>query len=130
MDGKLFLAPIGDNPQKIVDLGTGVGMWAQDGKVHPSRSGSQTNSSVVAVAENFPSARVIGTDLSPIQPHWTPPNVEFRVEDLEDENRSWTSIYADADLIHIRALLQTLRKPRQLLERAFQWVEMPHILSL
>lgn len=31
MDGKLFLAPIGDNPQKIVDLGTGVGMWAQDG---------------------------------------------------------------------------------------------------
>lgn len=32
LDGKLFLAPIGDNPQKIVDLGTGVGMWAQDGQ--------------------------------------------------------------------------------------------------
>ncbi|KAF5258214.1 hypothetical protein FOXYS1_11231 [Fusarium oxysporum] len=31
LDGKLFLAPIGNNPQKIVDLGTGVGMWAQDG---------------------------------------------------------------------------------------------------
>lgn len=30
MDGKLFLAPIGDYPQKIVDLGTGVGLWAQD----------------------------------------------------------------------------------------------------
>lgn len=74
----------------------------------------------MSVAENFPSARVIGTDLSPIQPHWTPPNVEFRVEDLEDENRPWTSIYADADLIHVRAVLQTLRKPRQLLERAFE----------
>jgi hypothetical protein len=30
-DGKLILAPIGSNPQKIVDLGTGVGFWAQDG---------------------------------------------------------------------------------------------------
>ncbi|KAM0362512.1 hypothetical protein ACHAO7_006164 [Fusarium culmorum] len=105
MDGELFLAPIGDNPQKIVDLGTGVGMWAQD-----------------------------GTDLSPIQPHWTPPNVEFRVEDLEDENRPWTSIYADADLIHVRAVLQTLRKPRQLLERAFEklkpgaWIEIHEIV--
>lgn len=31
LDGKLFLAPVGDYPQKIVDLGTGVGFWAQDG---------------------------------------------------------------------------------------------------
>ncbi|KAM5360238.1 hypothetical protein ACJZ2D_013895 [Fusarium nematophilum] len=121
LDGKLFLAPIGDHPQKIVDLGTGVGILS------------------IPVAENFPSARVIGTDLSPIQPHWTPPNVEFRVEDLEDENRPWTRIYADADLIHIRALLQTLRRPRQLLERAFEclkpggWIEihevLPHVFS-
>lgn len=117
MDGKLFLAPIGDYPQKIVDLGTGVGLWAQD------------------MAENFPSARVIGTDLSPIQPHWTPPNVEFRVEDLEDENRPWTRIYADADLIHIRALLQTLRKPRQLIQRSFEelrpggWIEIHEVIS-
>ncbi|RMJ08109.1 hypothetical protein BHE90_013177 [Fusarium euwallaceae] len=117
MDGKLFLAPIGDYPQKIVDLGTGVGLWAQD------------------MAENFPSARVIGTDLSPIQPHWTPPNVEFRVEDLEDENRPWTRIYADADLIHIRALLQTLRKPRQLIQRSFDelrpggWIEIHEVIS-
>lgn len=76
---------------------------------------------LVLVAENFPSARVIGTDLSPIQPHWTPPNVEFRVEDLEDEHRPWTNIYIDADLIHIRALLQTLRHPRQLIERSFEY---------
>lgn len=31
LDGKLVLAPIGTNPQKIVDLGTGSGLWAQDG---------------------------------------------------------------------------------------------------
>lgn len=34
LEGKLFLAPIGDHPQKIVDLGTGVGFWAQDGSFH------------------------------------------------------------------------------------------------
>lgn len=27
-DGRLFYAPIGEYPQKIVDLGTGTGMWA------------------------------------------------------------------------------------------------------
>lgn len=27
-DGKLFYAPIGDYPQKILDLGTGTGLWA------------------------------------------------------------------------------------------------------
>lgn len=29
--GSLFRSPIGDHPQKIVDLGTGVGYWASDG---------------------------------------------------------------------------------------------------
>lgn len=27
-DGRLFYAPLGDNPQKIADLGTGTGLWA------------------------------------------------------------------------------------------------------
>jgi hypothetical protein len=73
------------------------------------------------VAEQFPSARVIGTDLSPIQPHWTPTNCEFHVEDLEDELRPWTSIYKDADLIHTRSLLQTLRHPRALIHNIFEY---------
>ncbi|CAI4213344.1 unnamed protein product [Parascedosporium putredinis] len=29
-DDKLFLAPIGDNPQRILDVGTGTGIWAID----------------------------------------------------------------------------------------------------
>lgn len=28
LGGKLFLAPIGGSPQKIIDLGTGFGEWA------------------------------------------------------------------------------------------------------
>jgi hypothetical protein len=31
LEGKLYLAPIGDSPQKIIDLGTGFGDWAIDG---------------------------------------------------------------------------------------------------
>lgn len=31
LHGKLFCSPIGNHPQKIVDLGTGVGFWALDG---------------------------------------------------------------------------------------------------
>lgn len=34
MDRKLFLAPIGDSPQRAIDLGTGTGIWAIDfGKI-------------------------------------------------------------------------------------------------
>ncbi|RSL76799.1 hypothetical protein CEP51_009635 [Fusarium floridanum] len=28
LDDKLYKAPIGDNPQRILDIGTGTGIWA------------------------------------------------------------------------------------------------------
>ncbi len=31
LGGKMYMAPIGDNPQKIIDLGTGFGEWAIEG---------------------------------------------------------------------------------------------------
>lgn len=73
-----------------------------------------------SVAERYPSARIIGSDISPIQPSWSPPNIDFRVEDLEDQSRPWTSIYKDADLIHSRAFLPTVRHPDSIIERAFE----------
>ncbi|PNP52914.1 hypothetical protein THARTR1_06755 [Trichoderma harzianum] len=102
LNGDYFISPIGNNPQKIVDLGTGAGFWPID------------------VAERYPSARVIGSDISAIQPPWTPPNAEFRVEDLDDENRPWTRIYAGADLIHTRSVIQTVRNPELFLQRALE----------
>lgn len=30
-EGKHFLAPIGTNPKRILDLGTGTGVWAIEG---------------------------------------------------------------------------------------------------
>lgn len=28
LDNKLFLAPIDQNPQQVLDIGTGTGIWA------------------------------------------------------------------------------------------------------
>jgi methylase of polypeptide subunit release factors len=50
--GELHLAPISENPQRVLDLGTGTGIWAME------------------FADQFSSAEVLGTDLSPIQPKW------------------------------------------------------------
>ncbi|KAL4758346.1 S-adenosyl-L-methionine-dependent methyltransferase [Aspergillus foveolatus] len=52
-------------------------------------------------ADLHPSSAVIGTDLSPIQPRWVPPNVQFEVDDCCDE---W--LYGDDafDFVHIRGL--------------------------
>jgi 2-polyprenyl-3-methyl-5-hydroxy-6-metoxy-1,4-benzoquinol methylase len=48
---KVTFAPI-ENPQQILDIGTGTGIWAID------------------AGEQFPSATVTAIDLSPIQPTW------------------------------------------------------------
>ncbi|SPO05571.1 related to methyltransferase [Cephalotrichum gorgonifer] len=84
LGGKLFLAPIGPDPQKVLDLGTGTGIWAMD------------------FADEFPSAAVIATDLSPIQPSMVPPNLQFEVDDM---CLPWTfHPPASFDFIHARCI--------------------------
>ena len=65
IQNKLFHAPVG-TPTRILDVGTGTGIWAMD------------------VADEFPAAEVIGFDLSPIQPTYVPPNLQFEVLDAEE----------------------------------------------
>ncbi len=36
--GKLHFAPIDDNPQQILDVGTGTGLWVIESTCHSSRS--------------------------------------------------------------------------------------------
>lgn len=99
-DGKLFLAPIGDNPQKIIDIGTGTGIWA------------------IEVGDLFPGAEILGLDLSPIQPEWVPPNVKFMIDDIEDE---WAN-GPDWDFVHFRGMALTLRDLQKAVDQTFEYV--------
>jgi SAM-dependent methyltransferase len=98
--GSLYLAPI-DNLEgglhDVLDIATGTGIWA------------------IEFAERFPSADVIGTDLSPIQPAYVPPNVHFEVDDAEDV---W--VYAHQfDYIHGRMLASCFQSHRAVFKSAF-----------
>jgi len=100
LDGKLFTAPLED-PKRILDVGTGTGIWAME------------------MGEKFPDSDVLGNDLSPIQPRWVPPNVHFEVDDVEKE---WT--YSQKfDFIHVRALNGALKDWPALVKRVFDFLE-------
>ncbi|RWA09306.1 hypothetical protein EKO27_g5775 [Xylaria grammica] len=116
-DGRLFFAPISKNPLKILDLGTGTGIWA------------------IEIADKYPSAEVAGVDLSPIQPislehisrsvmypkpHCTclskmgfadfsvggiPANCKFMIDDVED---TWEN-GQDWDFVHLRNMIPILK---------------------
>lgn len=86
LDNKLFLAPI-EKPQKVLDVGTGTGIWAID------------------FADQFSSAEVIGTDLSDIMPSFVPPNCRFEIDDAELD---WTFKPETFDFVHLRYMLGTM----------------------
>ncbi|KAL8951952.1 MAG: hypothetical protein Q9222_002104 [Ikaeria aurantiellina] len=86
LNNQLYLAPI-TNPDRILDVGTGTGIWA------------------IEAAEKFPDAQVVGTDLSPIQPTWVPPNCMFEVDDVTME---WTFRKDSFDFIHSREMFGSI----------------------
>jgi len=104
--GTLHRAPV-DNPNRVLDVGTGTGIWAID------------------FADQYPASHVIGTDFSPIQPGWVPPNLEFVIDDAEAE---WTG--HKYDYVHIRMLAGSIMDWDRLLAQAFAhlnpggWIEL------
>ncbi|KAG6150504.1 hypothetical protein E4U37_006046 [Claviceps purpurea] len=110
-ENRLFLSPVGDHPQKILDIGTGTGIWA------------------IQVGDRYPSAKVRGIDIAPIQPEWVPPNVSFLVDDCELD---W--IERDVDLAHFRFMIVVLKNPSKVLGHAYEslrpggWIELQELL--
>lgn len=107
LDRKLHLAPL-QSPHNILDLGTGTGIWAID------------------MADAYPTAHVLGTDLSPIQPDFIPPNCEFEIDDATLE---WTFPENHFDFIHLREMFGSIGDWDQLFAQAFRhtkpggWIE-------
>jgi hypothetical protein len=60
---------------------------------------------------------VTGTDLSPIQPSWVPPNVRF---EIDDANLPWTWRDDTFDYIHLRALMGSIVDWKALYRDAFR----------
>ncbi|KAI5777399.1 UMTA methyltransferase family protein, partial [Geopyxis carbonaria] len=110
LDGELFIAPVKD-PQRVLDIGTGTGVWAVD------------------MAEEYPNAEacsspplcppITGNDLSPIQPTWTWPNVNFEIDDVELD---WTHPDNHFDFIHIRSMMGSINNWDRLFEQAYRCI--------
>lgn len=84
--GELFRAKICLDQCHVLDLGTGTGAWA------------------IEFADDNPDAEVNGVDLSPIQPDYLPPNVQFTVDNIEEE---WTD--KKYDYVHCRDMAGSIR---------------------
>ncbi|MCJ1477623.1 hypothetical protein MMC13_006296 [Lambiella insularis] len=98
-DFRLHVAPLKENPKKILDAGTGTGIWA------------------IQMAEKYPNTEVIGIDLSPVQPEWVPPNLVFEIDDLEAQ---WLYTPGTFDFIHCRFMGFALKDFPKLIGQAFR----------
>ncbi|KAF4446193.1 hypothetical protein F53441_10169 [Fusarium austroafricanum] len=99
-DDKLGLAPPNKPDAKVkhvLDVGTGTGIWAID------------------FADKHPEAHVIGVDLSPTQPEFLPVNVNFYIEDIEDD---WTHSQP-FDYIHSRLMTSSVADWTSYLTKCF-----------
>ena len=112
LDGKLYISPIPNDVQRVVDIGTGAGQWA------------------IEFADSHPAAEVIGTDLSPIQPAWKPKNCTFQIANAETEwrfNRKF-------DFVHSRMIVLGIHDWAKYFKQAWDnlkpggWAEVQEVL--
>ena len=97
--GELSRAPLEEaRLHEVLDVGTGTGIWAID------------------FADAHPAANVTGTDLSPIQPPYVPPNCRFYIDDYEAE---W-AFSNPFDYIHARMIVVATRDWARFFRQAYQ----------
>lgn len=112
----------------MLDIGTGTGIWAID---YGEWVSGRTSSELIDPADEHPEAKILGIDLSPIQPALyvpnldcglkltqssIPPNLSFEIDDLE---ASWT-FREKFDLIHCRMMTGSFANWPKFFDRAFE----------
>nr|XP_036585852.1 methyltransferase domain-containing protein [Colletotrichum truncatum]KAF6796043.1 methyltransferase domain-containing protein [Colletotrichum truncatum] len=100
-DGDICLSPKKKTAKRVLDLGTGTGIWALD------------------YADEHPEATVLGVDLSAIQPEYVPPNCSFEVDDIEKE-WTWTTPF---DFIFLRYMIGSFTDWNNIFTKAYDHLE-------
>jgi hypothetical protein len=102
----LHQAPVPQHGEtRILDLGTGTGIWAID------------------MADKFLHAEVLGLDLVNIQPERIPPNLRFRVP--RDYESPWSLGEDSWDLIHLRMACGSVTSWPELYQKVFAYAPSP-----
>ncbi|KAF4829369.1 Secondary metabolism regulator LAE1 [Colletotrichum tropicale] len=99
--GYLCTCPKVNGANRVLDLGTGTGIWALE------------------YAEQNPEAEVIGVDISPVQPDFMPPNCSFEIDDIE-KNWTWSKKF---DFIFSRTLSGSILDPVKLVDSIYNQLE-------
>ncbi|EEU38673.1 uncharacterized protein NECHADRAFT_45720 [Fusarium vanettenii 77-13-4] len=99
LDGKVFLAPLSNDIKASIPFVLDNSSQCSD------------------FADQFPGCEVIGTDISPIQPSWTPPNLQFQIDDCTKE---WTFPEASLDYVHVRFLTGCIADWEALIKAAYR----------
>jgi len=99
-DGRLHQAPIGPSPQRILDIGAGTGIWC------------------IGMGDAYPSAEIIGVDISASMPTFVPTNVSFEIDNVEDR---WT-YSRPFDYIHCRYMAGSIMDWPKLMQQCYQCI--------
>ncbi|RBQ80818.1 hypothetical protein FVER14953_09898 [Fusarium verticillioides] len=121
LEGKLHLAPLKDDIQ-VCELPLIIYNKLFTGTLESPRYRDRD----CDFADEYPNAEVVGTDISPIQPDWVPPNLKFEIEDCTQE---WTYNPNSFDYVHMRYMYGSISDWSALFKEAFRvckpggWVE-------
>ncbi|KAF5009480.1 hypothetical protein FDECE_4303 [Fusarium decemcellulare] len=84
---------------RVLDVGTGSGLWAME------------------FADQYPHTKVVGTDISPVQPTMVPGNLCFEIEDC---TKSWDRKHDYFDFVHLRGLTGSIEEWSDLFSQVYR----------